>query len=209
MTQRVKMRLKILVHCDLPKVCGFGLQASTTRSALPTVAHYAGKLNLLADTASRSFVKFHHGNSRGSVSHCDSNFLTSFNAVFPLYEFHQMNSWQLVTPSLEMSSLVTSTLLGTKLPMLRWTGKLAPPAGATGHHGAPGSTSTRSSSELRKNTSPTCSWLSLPESVLELLATANKLGAKASPRPCAMSPKPLFWPATATRNEKSTAQSWD
>jgi hypothetical protein len=39
------------------------MRQRTTKSALPTVAHYAGTLNLLADTASRSFTKFHHGNA--------------------------------------------------------------------------------------------------------------------------------------------------
>jgi hypothetical protein len=131
------------------------MRQRTTRSALPTVPHYAVTINLLADTASHSFVKFQHGNSRGTSSHCDSNFLTSFNSVFPLYDFHQMNSWQLVTPTSEMSSLVTSTLLGIKLPMQRWTGQLAPPAGPIGLRGVPGSTSTPSSSELRDSTMPT------------------------------------------------------
>ena len=66
------------------------MRQRTTRSALPTVAHYAGSLNLLADTSSRSFDKFHHGNARGTPSQLDTNFLTSFNSVFPLSDFPQM-----------------------------------------------------------------------------------------------------------------------
>jgi hypothetical protein len=183
------------------------MRQRTTRSALPTVAHYAGSRNLLADTASRSFVKFHYGNQRGTPSQCDTQFLTSFNSVFPLSDFHQMPSWQLVTLTSEMSSLVISTLRGQRLPMPRWTAQPAPPAGAIGPLGARASTSTTSSSELRENNKPTCSWLSLPESVLELLETANKLGANPSPLPCAISPKPLFWQATATPDERFMAPS--
>jgi hypothetical protein len=95
------------------------MRQPTTKSALPTVAHCAGTLNLLADTASQSFTKFHHGNARGTPSQCDSNFLTSFKSVFPLSDFKQMPSWQLATLMSEMSSLVISTLRGQKLPMPR------------------------------------------------------------------------------------------
>ena len=34
-----------------------------TQSALPTVTHCTGSLNLLADAALRSFCKFHHGDA--------------------------------------------------------------------------------------------------------------------------------------------------
>jgi len=183
------------------------MRQRTTRSALPTVAHYAGSLNLLADTASRSFSKFHHGKSRGTPSYCDSDFLTSFNSVFPLSDFKQMPSWQLATLTSEMSSKVISTLRGKKLAMPQWTVQPARPTGAIGQLGARASTSIPSSSEPPENNTPTCSWLSLPESVLALLVTANKLGANPSPLPCAMSPKPLFWPATATPDERFIAPS--
>jgi hypothetical protein len=70
----------------------------TTHSALPSmVTHYAGSLNLLADTASRSFTKFRQGNSCGAPSQSDTAFLTAFNSVFCLSEFSQMPSWQLIT----------------------------------------------------------------------------------------------------------------
>jgi hypothetical protein len=39
------------------------MRRGTTCLALPTVAHYAGTLNLLADTASPLFEQFHHGNA--------------------------------------------------------------------------------------------------------------------------------------------------
>ena len=63
------------------------MRQRTTRSALPSVAHYAGSQNLLADTASRSFQKFHRGKARGEPSQSNSQFLTSFNAVFSLSDF--------------------------------------------------------------------------------------------------------------------------
>jgi hypothetical protein len=183
------------------------MRQRTTGSALPTVAHYAGSLNLLADTASRSFRRFHHGNARGTPSQSDTPFLTSFNSVFSLSEFSQMPSWQLVNPTSEMSSLVISTLLGQKLPMPRWTVWSEPPIGATGQHGAPDSSSIPSSSVRLENGTHTYSWLSLPESVLALVVTANKLGANPSPLPCAMSPKPLFWQTTETPHERFIAPS--
>jgi hypothetical protein len=183
------------------------MRQRTTRSALPTVTHYAGSLNLLADTASRSFRKFHHGNARGDPSCSDTDFLTAFNSVFSLSDFSQMPSWQIVTLTSEMNSLVISTLRGQKLAMPRWTVPPEPPTGTTGVRGANDSDLTSSSVAPPATSMPTSSWLSLPESVLALLVTANKLGANPSPRPCAMSPRPSFWPATATLGEKSTAQS--
>jgi hypothetical protein len=112
-----------------------------TCAALPLVTHYAGSRNLLADTASRPFVRlFHHSSSRGLPSRSDERFLTSFNNVFSLSSFTKMQSWQLVQPKSEMSSNVISTLLGAKLPMQRWTGSHAPSIGETGATGAPAST---------------------------------------------------------------------
>jgi hypothetical protein len=181
------------------------MRQRTTRSALPTVAHYAGSHNLLADTASRSFHRFHHGSSKGTPSQSDSHFLTSFNSVFPLSDFPQMPSWQLVTLTSEMSSKVISTLRGQKLAMPRWTVQPEPPAGETGQPGAPTSTSPSSSVAPLEKTTPQCSWLSLPKSVLELLVRANGWEANPLPQPCAMSPKPLFWPDTATPDARSIA----
>jgi hypothetical protein len=181
------------------------MRQRTTRSALPTVAHYAGSLNLLADTASRSFDRFHHGNARGAPSASDPQFLTSFNAVFPLSEFPQMPLWQLVTPPSAMSSNVIWTLLGKRLPMPRWTVQPGPLTGATGPHGATDSSLTSSSSEPPENSTPTSSWLSLPESVLALLVTADRSEARQLPQPCAMSPKPLFWRHTGIHDEKCIA----
>jgi hypothetical protein len=174
------------------------MRQRTSRSALPTVAHYAGSRNVLADTASRSFRRFHHGSARGLPSQTDDEFLTSFNQTFPLSALSQMNSWQLVHLESEWSSLVISTLRGQKLPMPQWTEPRARHTGETGAHGAPGLASTTSSPTSPSRSKPTFSWLSLPESVLELLVTADKLDVKPSPRPCAMSPKPLFWPTMTT-----------
>jgi integrase len=47
--------------------------------------------------------------------------------------------------------------------------------------------------------------LSLPESALALLVTANRLGANPLPQPRAMTPKSLFGPAAATPHERFAA----
>ena len=109
-----------------------------------------------------------------------------------------MPLWQVVTPTAEMSSLVISTLAGKRSPWQLWTAWHTPPIGEIGHLGADASTSTPSSLELPGSNMPTCSWLLLPESVLTLLVTANKLGASPSPRHCVMLPKPLFWSTEET-----------
>jgi hypothetical protein len=170
----------------------------TSRLALPTVAHYAGSRNVLADTHSHSFRRFHYGSARGLPSKSDDEFLTSFNQTFSLSAFSQMTSWRLVRLESAWSSLVISTLHGQKLPMPQWTEPRARPTGATGAHDAPGLPTTNSSPTPPSPSKPTLSWLSLPESVLALLVTADKLDVKPSPRPCAMSPKSLFWPTTMT-----------
>jgi hypothetical protein len=97
------------------------MRQCTTRAALPTVAHYPGIRNLLANTASRSFTCVHHGCKKGCPSHEDTDFLTSFNTVFSLSHFSQMRSWRLVPLQSELSSLMLSTLRGQKLPMQQWT----------------------------------------------------------------------------------------
>jgi hypothetical protein len=177
------------------------MRQRTSRSALPTVTHYAGSQNLLADTASRSFQRFHHGSARGAPSESDDEFLTAFNQTFSLSALLQMNSWQLVRLESEPSLLVISTLRGKKLPMPQWTVPRERHTGAIGAHGARALASTNFLPMSPSPSNPTFSWLSLPESVLELLVTADKLDVKPSPRPCAMSPKPSFWPTTTTLEE--------
>jgi hypothetical protein len=174
------------------------MRQRTTRAALPTVAHYAGSCNIPADTASRSFARFHYGCDKGRPSQLDDQFLTSFNTVFSLSSFSKMRSWRLVQVPSEMSSLVISTLRGQKLPMQRWTQLPEPVIGTTGAHGALGSPSTSSSSAPPSPNTSMHSWLSLPKSVLELLVKADKSDVNPLPQPCAMSPKPLFWPTTPT-----------
>jgi hypothetical protein len=181
------------------------MRQRTTRAALPTVTHYAGACNLLADTASRSFQRFNYGKiTRGQPSVCDAQFLTSFDLAFPLSCFSKWQSWKLVTLESEMSSRVISTLRGQKLPMPRWTGTPVPPTGRTGADSAAGLASTASWRKPLASKELMYSWLSLPESVLELLVAANKSGASPLPRPCDMSPKPLFWHSTMTPEKTST-----
>jgi hypothetical protein len=138
------------------------MRQRTSRSALPSVAHYAGLQNILADTASRSFRSFHYGNARGCPSESDASFLTSFNQTFSLSALSQMNSWQLVQLKSEQSSLVISTLRGQKLPMPQWMEPQERPTGATGALGARALASTPSSELSPSRNKPTFSWLSLP-----------------------------------------------
>ncbi len=210
-TPTVSWSTKMADHATTP-IAGQLLRAlamrqRTTGAALPTVTHYAGARNIPADTASRSFSRFHHGCDKGHPSTLDSQFLTSFNTVFSLSLLSKMQSWQLVPPASELSSLVISTLRGQKLPMQRWTQKPEPPTGGIGAHGARASGSTNSSSTSPRPSKPTFSWLSLPESVLALLVTADKSVVSPSRQPCAMSPKRLFWPVTPTLEADSPDQS--
>jgi hypothetical protein len=177
---------------------GLAMRQRTSRSALPTVAHYPGLQNILADTASRSFQSFHHGSARGCPSESDASFLTSFDQTFSLSALSQMNSWRLVQLKSETSLLVISTLRGNKLPMQRWMAQPERHTGEIGARGASASASTNFSRLSPSRNKPTFSWLSLPESVLELLVKADRSDVKPSPQPCAMSPKPLFWPTTTT-----------
>ena len=75
----------------------------------------------------------------------------------------------------------------------------------TGAPGAGALVSTSSSLESHRDSEFTCSWLLLPESVLDLFVAANKSDVNPLPQPCAMLPKPLFWPATETPDSPSTA----
>jgi hypothetical protein len=183
------------------------MRQRTTRAALPTVAHYAGSCNIPADTASRSFSQFHHGCERGRPSDSDDQFLTSFNTVFSLSLFSEMRSWRLVPVPSELSSLVISTLRGQRSPMQRWTQPPAPVIGNTGVDGALASTLTSSSPAPPSTGEYMHSWLSLPKSVLELLVKADKSDVNPLPQPCAMSPKPLFWPGTPTLEVDSQDQN--
>ena len=118
------------------------------RSALPSVAHYVGSQNLLADTASWAFSTFHHGKARGLLSHSFRQTISNRVQLrlFSLSNFKEMPLWQVVTPSTKMSSLVISTLCGTRLPLQLavWTTWHTQRIGEIGLRGVEGSTSTPS-----------------------------------------------------------------
>jgi hypothetical protein len=84
------------------------MQRATSAGPL-TVASIPGKQNDMADVASRSF------NTDTLIP--DAPFLTHFNTRFPL---PQDLSWKLVHLTPEMTSLVTSTLGGRRLPLQQW-----------------------------------------------------------------------------------------
>jgi hypothetical protein len=84
------------------------MQRATSAGPL-MVASIPGKQNDMADVASRSF------NTDTLIP--DAPFLTHFNTRFPL---PQDLSWKLVHLTPEMTSLVTSTLGGRRLPLQQW-----------------------------------------------------------------------------------------
>jgi hypothetical protein len=178
-------------------VAGFLIRAlamrqRTTKSAMPVVLYWPGVVNILADTASRSYTTFHYGPCRGEDSSTDQAFLTLFASTFPL---PQNKSWHLVQLEPVMLSHVISTLRGKRLQMRQWT---ASPAFGIGRIGsstaAPTDSMTTSCSNNLQPPASTYSWLSLPESVQALLEDKTKSRAKSSPLPYDTSPTPSFWP---------------
>jgi hypothetical protein len=101
------------------------IQRSTKAGPL-TVASIAGKTNTMADVASRSF------NHPTLLS--DNSFLTHFNHQFPL---PQALSWKHVHLMPVTSSLVTSTLVGKRLPLQQWMTNYKLKTGTTGLNSAP------------------------------------------------------------------------
>jgi hypothetical protein len=87
-----------------------------------TIDSIAGKDNDMADIASRSFD-----------IQCDSAFLTHFSQRFPL---PQQQSWTLAPLTQELTSLVTSTLDGKRLPLQQWTTACKPKIGTPGWNSA-------------------------------------------------------------------------
>ena len=83
-------------------------QAKQQASPLHT-QHIEGKLNNMADAASRSYVD-------KCFTESNKPFLSIFNSLFPI----QKNYWQEYKPNTKMSSQVTLCLLGKQLTMEWW-----------------------------------------------------------------------------------------
>lgn len=123
----------------------------TPSSALPTAAHYAGSLNLFAHPGcARLIYSSILMLKTPSQSQSDTQFLTSFNYVFPLSDFPQILSWQLVTLVSEMSRFLILMLCGQNLSMPQWIVQLKSPIVTTSLLGACTSTSTPPSLELTR-----------------------------------------------------------
>jgi hypothetical protein len=151
-----------------------------------TVASIAGVENSMADVASRSF-----GQNRVP----DSCFLSHFTNLFPL---PQQLSWRHVHLTPDRISLVTSTLLGTRLPLQQWMTGYKPKTGTTGWNSA----RTHAAIPTSKTVPPPSN--SISSSVL-LHGTGEATTVEAiklvlnPQKPLSVTwPKPLSWQATPT-----------
>ena len=97
---------------------GLAMRQRATQSAPPFVASIPGRLNGLADTASRIEKTLHPHKSPLTFTPVSMpELLTLFNSRYPL---SQGKCWQGVTIPPEQVSLVISTLRGIRLPLQRW-----------------------------------------------------------------------------------------
>lgn len=130
---------------------GLAMRQRNNHSGPMTVAHVAGDDNTMADVASRIYNTEFSGFD-------DGQFLTHFQQLFPL---PQMLSWRVVKPPADMISAVTSTLLGTRLPMQRWIRKNKQRPGPTGAPMPPNANATRGSETSTMPSNNKCSLVSL------------------------------------------------
>jgi hypothetical protein len=162
---------------------GLTAMQRSSQSGPFTVASVAGKNNEMADMASRSF-------------HLDdAAFLTLFRLRFPL---PQNKSWALVPLMPRMSSKVTCTLVGKRLPLQQWMTGCGPPTGSTGSSSAPTHAGTHISSQTARKSNRTSSLLSLNGS--GEVTTGGELESKLKPQkqPCVTWRKPSSWLDTQT-----------
>lgn len=115
---------------------GLAMRQRALHAAPTSIASIAGTDNKLADVASRAFF------SNPVPMLDDNNFLTFFSTEFPL---PQMQSWQVVHPTPELTSLVLSTLQGKIFSMRQWTTKAGRGIGNPGWNTAGTAASTRTS----------------------------------------------------------------
>jgi hypothetical protein len=176
---------------------GLTAMQRSSQSGPFTVASVAGKHNKMADIASRSF-------------HLDdAAFLTLFHSRFPL---PQNKSWARVHLMQKMSSKVTCTLAGKRLPLQQWMTGCGPPTGSTGSSSARARAGTRISSQIARKSNKTSSLLSLNGS--GEVTTGAELESKLKPQkpPCVTWRKPSSWldiptPEGPTDPKNSTSHS--
>jgi hypothetical protein len=192
---------KLMVHADsviaTRLVRAAAMRARTTESRMPSVQHWPGECNPLADDATRSFQRYNSGPRAGQPSTSDQSFLDLFAHTYPPPP--QSKSWQMLQLDPAQVSLVISLLRGNTSKLQQW---MWAPDKRRGPGGA---------SILRPTatTTPFCSpnppprncmsyWPLLPKSVRETWERANASKWEPSLVPSDTSVRPSNWPATAT-----------
>jgi hypothetical protein len=132
----VRWSSKLLAKSESPIAAGLiramALRQQHMEAPFPSVVHWPGDANVLADLASRSFATFKDGPYKGVPCTTDIVFLNIFALTFPFSLQHR--SWQLASLAPAAHSLVISTLLGHTSKMQQWTSLPADGSGASGKH---------------------------------------------------------------------------
>jgi hypothetical protein len=104
-TQRMATRASSPVAHRL--LHGLAMRQRTTRAAPTEIFHTVGKLNVLADVASRPITNFPLSNPPAFLAYLNARF------VLPPHS----PSWTIVHPNFDLSSNVISTLRGQRLEL--------------------------------------------------------------------------------------------
>lgn len=169
---------------------GLALRMRSLRLGTVLPISIAGDDNKMADDASRSFKE------ESAFCFTNTQLLSHFATNYPP---PQKASWQLATPSSELTSKVISTLRGKRLPMAEWT---IPGGSSSGATGSP----TRTSAEQTPTFKTGACSAEASSSAPTLLgcgqgstAGAIRSAIKASMRRSEPSARPASWPDTQTR----------
>jgi hypothetical protein len=192
---------KLMVHADSVAatrlVRAASMRARTTESRMPSVKHWPGECNPLADDTTRSFHRYNSGPLAGQPSISDQSFLNLFSHTYPPPP--QSKSWQMLVLDPAPVSLVISLLRGRTSRLQQWM--WAPGRG----HGSGGAVTLRPTDTPTPFCSPnppqrTCMsyWPLLPKSVRATWERADKSRWEPSLVPSDSSDRPSNWPATTT-----------
>ena len=192
---------KLIVHADSVAatrlVRAASMRARTTESKMPSVRHWPGECNPIADDASRSFSTFNSGPLSGQPSVSNQSFLDLFSHTYPPPP--QSKSWQMLILDQAPLSLVISLLRGKPSSLQQWMWK---PERERGLRGASMLRPTDLSTPFCSTTPPPVGcmsyWPLLPKSVQATWGRANKSNWEPSLVPSVSSVRPSNWPATAT-----------
>ena len=177
------------------------IRHAVTKSSPLAPWSIAGANNKMADLASRSFKAGGQGNYKLS----DSEFLTKFNAKFPL---SQAASWHVHHLTTRITSLVFSELRQQQQPMGSWL-RLAKPEPSSGVTGTTSSTTTLATPTPTSQSAPPLSDLPLSKPLpigyeLETQEEQIKLALSAFNKRWQPLPRPSIWldspaPRTSTK----------